>query len=583
MSVAEFVQWTWQMVNGSHPEIGWSDDGAGIVVANPERLAKEVLPLYFRHQQYASWVRALNAYDFKKAGPNRWSHPSFIRGKEDLLSNIRRKPPPSRRAGGATDNDMSRPEDDRVDMGTHAIVPLPGSMSTASGAPRAAQSIHTTLQEARQQLWWLENRESMLIAELEQVREDDFKLRFDAVRIMQAFLAKMLPRVNVTNTGAERSGPSGSSSPHVIFNPDVIPPDQLPPGASTARAGGAMAGVPPSRPALQVSAESAAAANGAGDAGDATRKRPHAALESLGDDAASAASSEAAPAASLSAAATSSGRNGTEGPPPSGAVPPPSPPPEHLRRPPMLHREAADGASFASMGSSAMPSHLGSPAVSFGAASATSEGPLFDISELEMFSAATPSVGASRASSAPPDEAASYELSSTSSRPSPRLPPVGSKGDEFMSLIVESLGGGGGFGSGGFGSGGGHSFSLPSAPANGALNGAHGAGEAGGLLLQTPAELRGVAGVEIGISSLRQGGGIPGLPRPQQSSSLQPVAAPSMELEQTTTQKLLHFASVLARMPKLPESTSALPAIGTIQRDQLDKAINWCFMQIRLL
>ena len=235
----------------------------------------------------------------------------------------------------------------------------------------------------------------------------------------------------------------------------------------------------------------------------------------------------------------------------------------------MLHREAADGASFASMGSSAMPSHLGSPAVSFGAASATSEGPLFDISELEMFSAATPSGGASRASSAPPDEAASYELSSTSPRPSPRpsrgLPPVGSKGEEFMSLIVESLGGGGGFGSGGFGSGGfggggGHSFSQPSAPANGALN-----------------------GVEIGISPLRQGGGIPGLPRPKQSSSLQPVAAPSMELEQTTTQKLLHFASVLARMPKLPESTSALPAIGTIQRDQLDTAINWCFMQIRLL
>ena len=95
---AEFVQYTWQMVNSNHPEIGWSEDNTSIIVANPERLATEVLPLYFRHQQYASWVRALNAYDFKKTGPNRWSHPSFIRGRDDLLSNIRRKPPP--KAGG---------------------------------------------------------------------------------------------------------------------------------------------------------------------------------------------------------------------------------------------------------------------------------------------------------------------------------------------------------------------------------------------------------------------------------------------------------------------------------------------------
>ena len=45
---------------------------------------------------------------------------------------------------------------------------------------------------------------------------------------------------------------------------------------------------------------------------------------------------------------------------------------------------------------------------------------------------------------------------------------------------------------------------------------------------------------------------------------------------------LLHLLPAL-RMPPLPESTSALPARGTLQRDHLEQAINWCFMQIKLL
>ena len=67
--------------------------------ANAERLAEHVLPQYFRHGQYASWVRTLNAYGFKKSGAGRWHHPSFLRGHPELLKNIRRKAPPSRGPG----------------------------------------------------------------------------------------------------------------------------------------------------------------------------------------------------------------------------------------------------------------------------------------------------------------------------------------------------------------------------------------------------------------------------------------------------------------------------------------------------
>ena len=67
---------TWEMVGAGHPEIGWSDDGAHIIVHSAERAASEVFPHYFPHSQYASWVRGINAHDFRKLqGGDRWQHP----------------------------------------------------------------------------------------------------------------------------------------------------------------------------------------------------------------------------------------------------------------------------------------------------------------------------------------------------------------------------------------------------------------------------------------------------------------------------------------------------------------------------
>ena len=47
---AEFVSWTWEMINGG-VECGWSPDGTEIVVSNPEKLQADVIPVYFRHGQ----------------------------------------------------------------------------------------------------------------------------------------------------------------------------------------------------------------------------------------------------------------------------------------------------------------------------------------------------------------------------------------------------------------------------------------------------------------------------------------------------------------------------------------------------
>ena len=89
--VTDFVSWTWDMVNRGHPEIGWNVDGTHILVSNPNRMVSNVLHMYSRLTQFASWVRALNNYGFKKYGVNTWGHPNFVRNKPELLINIKRQ------------------------------------------------------------------------------------------------------------------------------------------------------------------------------------------------------------------------------------------------------------------------------------------------------------------------------------------------------------------------------------------------------------------------------------------------------------------------------------------------------------
>ena len=46
--------------------IHWSQNGSYIVITNIHLLAKKILPIYFNHQNYSSFVRQLNMYNFHK-------------------------------------------------------------------------------------------------------------------------------------------------------------------------------------------------------------------------------------------------------------------------------------------------------------------------------------------------------------------------------------------------------------------------------------------------------------------------------------------------------------------------------------
>jgi hypothetical protein len=46
--------------------ITWDAQERGIRILNQDKLEKVLLPRYFRHQKFASFVRQLNMYDFHK-------------------------------------------------------------------------------------------------------------------------------------------------------------------------------------------------------------------------------------------------------------------------------------------------------------------------------------------------------------------------------------------------------------------------------------------------------------------------------------------------------------------------------------
>ena len=84
--------------NECNSYIHWSQDGLSIIISDSNGLTKKVLPKYYNHHNFASFVRQLNMYNFHKirsdpkSGEQKYIHSEFVKQKTiKEIQSIRRK------------------------------------------------------------------------------------------------------------------------------------------------------------------------------------------------------------------------------------------------------------------------------------------------------------------------------------------------------------------------------------------------------------------------------------------------------------------------------------------------------------
>ncbi|MCO5583932.1 hypothetical protein L7F22_037850 [Adiantum nelumboides] len=148
---APFLSKTYQLVDDPSTIhiVSWNEDETGFVVWRPPEFAKQVLPNYFKHNNFSSFVRQLNTYGFRKVVPERWefANDNFKRGQQHMLSEIHRRKSqslmgspssPSGCSGGAGDGIL-----DHYNMGSSSSSWLPLLQIPSNLASRSRPHNHS--------------------------------------------------------------------------------------------------------------------------------------------------------------------------------------------------------------------------------------------------------------------------------------------------------------------------------------------------------------------------------------------------------------------------------------------------------